>query len=329
MKYLSKINILLFFLLSTVPVSAQWLYGKAAIGHHPVFIRGNLNLKSGSELYLQASTLHLTGNYSGESCSEIYLTINMDIHGFMDISGTATNATKIIPNFLTDWDGSRINFVKAKQNGSVSDAFQMEDIQADDYVIQLKYEQQSEAFIWYIEKTEINQCLPLIVQLANHTLLVNNNSETNGGYKFVYYYWYKNGVLIKEDAHNEYGGSYYTGGADLDENAAYTAEAIDSEGNCHVLCPYRYVPLVTPVNVSIYPNPIQKNATVYIHAETSDISLLEDANVEIYDMLGNFLRKTNVNGQTVTPVDLPAKTGIYILKFKAKDYVTNIKLMVK
>jgi len=97
--------------------------------------------------------------------------------------------------------------------------------------------------IWYIEKREINPCLPLIVQLGNYTLLVNNNSATNGGYKFDYYYWYKNGILIKEDSHAGNGGSYYTGGADFEANADYTVEAIDSEGNHHFSCPYRYVTL--------------------------------------------------------------------------------------
>jgi len=52
-------------------------------------------VKSGGELYLHTNTLNLTGNYSGESGSKIYLLANPDTRGFMDISGTAANATEI------------------------------------------------------------------------------------------------------------------------------------------------------------------------------------------------------------------------------------------
>jgi hypothetical protein len=332
MKYLFKISIILFIFLSTVPASAQWLYGKAAIGDAPVSISGNLNLKPGGELYLRASTLNLTGNYSGESGSEIYLTVNTDAHGFMDISGTATNETEIIPDIFSGWDGSRIDFVKAKQGGSLCDAFRMKDILINDFLAQLQYGQQGGALIWYIEKTkpdEPGSCLPLIVQLGSHTLLANNNSATNGGYKFIYYYWYKNGQLLKGDLHAEHGGSYYTGGADLETDADYTVEVIDSEGKHLFSCPYRYISPVSPVNVTAYPNPAQRSAKAYIQVETSDIALLQDAVVEIYSGTGQYAGKAYINGQAITAVDLPAEAGVYILKFRAKDYVTNIKLIVK
>jgi len=332
MKYLFQLNIVLFLFLSTVPIQAQWLYGKAAIGDKPVLISGNLSVKSGGELYLLASTLNLTGNYNGESGSRIYLSANPGKNGFMDISGTATNATEIIPDIFSGWDGSRIDFVKAKQDGSVTGAFQMDDIQADDGVIQLKYEQQSEALIWYIEKTKFDEpepCLPLIVQLGNHTLLVNNNSATNGGYQFVYYYWYKDGILIKEDSHTGNGGSYYTGGADLEAGADYTVEVIDSEGNHHFSCPYRFVPLTSPINVTVYPNPVLRNTKAYIQAETQDISFLQNAIVDIYDMMGQYRGSASMNGQTLVSIDLPAIPGLYFLKFRAKDFSKTIKIVVE
>ena len=327
MKYLSKI--ILFIFLSTVPASAQWLYGKAAIGNKPVSINGNLNLTSGSELYLQTGTLNLTGSYSGESGSEIYLEVNADIHGFMNISGTATNETEIIPDIFSGWDGSRIDFVKAKQDGSVTAAFRMDDISTDDGVVQLKYEPQGEALVWYIETIKPETCLPLIVQLGNHTLLVNNNSTTNGGYKFVHYYWYKDGILIKEGSHAGNSGSYYTGGVNLEANANYTVEAVDNAGKRYFSCPYRYVPSALPINVTIYPNPVLRNAKAYIQVETHDLSLLENATVDIYDTTGQHIGKLAINGQPITPLDMPLITGFYILKFSAKDYVSNVKLMVE
>jgi len=336
MKYLIQINtVLLFLFLSTVPASAQYLYGKAAIGNNnPVSINGNLTLKSNSELYLHHNTLNLTGNCESENGSEIHISVNSDRVGFLNIDGTANGIAEIIPDFSFDWDGSRIDFVKAKQDGSVTDAFRTEDIPVDDGVEQLRYEQQSMSLIWYIEKTEPDKpdschCLPLIVQLANHTLVANNNSETNGGYNFARYYWYKNGMLIKEDSHDDYGGSYYTGGTDLDENAEYRVKVIDDSGNSYLSCPYRYIPMTMPINVTAYPNPVPRNAKGYVRVETQDISLLADAAVEIYNVLGQSFGKTNVNGQTLVTLDFPASSGVYILRFTAKDYVKNIKIMVE
>ncbi|GHT40845.1 hypothetical protein FACS189437_07010 [Bacteroidia bacterium] len=288
-------------------------------------MNGNLVVKQAGELYVGQNRLDLTGNYSGEFGSRVYLTAN----GFINISGTAIDETEIIPDFPNGWDGSRIDFVKASKVGSINDAFQMPELETNGYLVQLKYETQDNSLIWYIEKTEINPCLPLIVQLRNHTLLVNNNNATNGGYRFVYYKWYKNGILLKEASHADNGGSYYTGGADLDENADYTVEVMDGTGKSFVSCPYRFVPLSSPVNVSVYPNPVPRNAKAYIQAETQDLTLLNDAVVDIYDLVGQYAGKAQINGQTLTSLDLPAKSGVYFLKFKAKDFIQTIKLVVK
>ena len=332
MKHLFQFNLVLFLFITAVPASAQWSYGKASIGNRPVSINGNLTLKSCSELYLQTDTLRLTGNCESENGSIIYIPVSDNETGFFDIDGSANGIAEIIPNFSVDWDGSRIDLVRANQDGSATNAFQMENISADSGVVQLKYEQQNMALIWYIEKTKFDEpepCLPLIVQLGNHTLLVNNNSAANGGFKFVYYYWYKNGDLIKEGSHEDNGGSYYTGGEVLDENAEYMVIVMNEVGNYYFSCPYNYVPLSVPISVTVYPNPVPRNEKANIYVKAQDISLLEDAVIEIYDILGHFFRKTNVNGQTIILVNFPAKSGIYILKFKAKDYMTNIKIIVE
>jgi hypothetical protein len=317
-------HIFTFLFITHAPLSAQGLYGKASIGTHTL-LSGNLIVKPSGELYVGESRLDLTGNYSGESGSKIYIAIN----GFVDVSGMAINETEIIPDFFNGWDGSRIDFVKSKSENSNTGAFQMQEWETDGFRVQLKNEIQGNSLIWYIEKTEINPCLPLIVQLGNHTLLVNNNAATNGGYKFVYYKWYKNGVLLKEASHADNGGSYYTGGASLDADAVYTVEATDADGKHYFSCPYRFVPLTLPVNVSVYPNPVSRNAKAYIQAETQDLSLLDDAVVEIYDLTGQYTGKTKINGQSLTSLNLPSKPGIYVLKFKAKDFIQTIKLIVE
>lgn len=317
----------LLILLMSVPVFAQSfscdLYGKASIGSSTL-LSGDLSIRQAGELYIGQSTLDLTGDYSGESGSKVYLSANADSNGFLKISGTANGNSEIIPDIFSAWDGSRIDFVRASQIGSQTSAFSI-----TDNIAELKYENQNNYLFWYIEKITPAPCLPLIVQLSNHTLLVNNNVATNGGYKFVHYVWYKNGILLKEGAHADNGGSYYTGGADLDETAEYTVKVTDDKGNIYLSCPYRFVRLALPVNVSIYPNPVLRNAKANIQVETGDISLLNNASVEIYDMLGQYIGKTDMSGQTLSSVAMPAKTGVYILKFRAKGYEKNIKVMVQ
>jgi len=329
MKFLLKTTVFLFIFLSTVPVSAQWLYGKASIGNHSVSINGNLYLKSGGELYLQEGTLNLNGNYGGESGSKIYLSVNENANGFLNISGTAIDNTEIIPEIFPDWDGSRINLIKAKYEKCAIDAFKMQEIQTSDYIVRLKYEKQGNELIWYIEKEEINRCLPLIVGLGIHTLLVNNNSETNGGYKFDYYYWYKNGVLIKEGSHDNLGGSYYTGGKELETDADYTVEVVSNKGEHFFSCPFHYEKSVLTLNVNVFPNPVHRGEKAYIQIDTGDFLIFENSFVGIYDTLGQQIGKTETICQMITTLKIPSKTGIYILRFSAKDCVTNIKLIVK
>jgi hypothetical protein len=302
---------------------------KIAISGNPALINADINLTHSTELYLDSQTdctLILTGNFCSENGSKIFLSANS---GYIGISGTATGKTEIIPELPVGWDGSRIDCIKAKLENSVTDAFQMQGIEADGYLVQLKHETRDSSLVWYIEKTEINSCLPLIFQLGNHTLLVNNNSKTNGGHRFVYYFWYKNGQLIKEGSHADNGGSYYTGGAYLDEKAEYTVIAIDSTGKKHISCPYRFIHLSTAISIKAYPNPVPLNARAYIKAETQDISLLQDAVVEIYDIFGQYIGKSAFKGQKLISIDLPDKQGVYILKFRSKDFYKIIKLAVK
>jgi len=319
------LNIALFCALfsKAQTTTVNWA-GKISIGGDTVKVNCNILMKESAELFLEKNSLEVTGNFSGETGSEIYISSDFNRNGFIDISGTATGSMEIIPDIYPAWDGSRMDFVKAEKNGSQTSAFRMKH-----NLVDLRFDIQNYNMFWYVEDNKLNSCLPIIVQLGNHTLLVNNNSETNGSYKFVYYHWYKDGILIKEGTHNDDAGSYYTGGEELDKNAEYTVKVTDSKGANYLSCPYRYVHSLSPINVTVYPNPVPRNTKANIIVETQDLSLLTNAIIEIYDLLGQCIGKTNVNGQTIINMDFPAKSGIYILKFRAKDYLTNIKITVK
>jgi hypothetical protein len=309
------------------PASVDW-QGKISIGENTTRIYCNINLKETGELYLQADTLQLTGNFTGTTSSKIFFPANRGRYGFIHVSGTATGKTELVPDIFDDWDGSPVDLVKSQKELTGANLFFTGERGADcnGYTAFLGYRNEDRDAVWYLYGTPV---LPLIVQLANHTLLANGNSATNGGYRLVHYAWYKNGQLLKEGSHDEHGGSYYTGGANLDETAEYTVKVMDDKGNLYFSCPYRYVPLSMPVNVSVYPNPVPRNAKANIRVETNDISLLSGVGVEIYDLQGQSVGKTNLDGQTFASLDFPLKSGAYILKFRAKDSVKTLKVMVE
>ncbi|MDR2145016.1 MAG: T9SS type A sorting domain-containing protein [Tannerella sp.] len=316
------------------PASAQELYGMAATGegNTPITVAGDFALKPDGKLYLQTGTLFLKGGYTGESGSEIHIPLKgnaLNPQIFLDIDGTASGMTEIIPGSPNSWNGSRIELARARRENSAVGAFWMRDVEMDGYLLQLKHETRDSVLVWYMEKTEIAPCLPLIVQLGRHTLLANNNSATNGGHKFTYYYWYGDGQLLREGSHAANGGSYYTGGADLNKTAEYTVKAVDSAGTEYISCPCHFVPPMETVRISAYPNPVPRNARVHVQIETPDKALLQNAVVEIYGAQGQYSGKANLNGQMLATVDLPDKPGIYLLKFKAGNYSQTIKLIAE
>jgi hypothetical protein len=324
---------LYLFIIQSIPaqkVQTAW-HGKISIGDNPVLIHGDMVLESGGELYAGNGRLEITGSYRGAPGSKIFRYVTAgtaDISRFLGISDGVDGFTEIIPEMDADWDGSPIELVKAKQNDPDAGVFYIQPVMPDcgKYYIQLQHQVNENHSLWSVTGT---RTLPLIRQLRNHTLLVNNNPSTNDGYNFTYYKWYRDGQLLKEGSHDEHYGSYYTGGASLDADAVYTVEATNADGKHYFSCPYRHVPFASSINVSVYPNPVPRNAMAYIQMETQDLPLLKDAVVDIYDLTGQYTGKTKINGQSLTSLNLPSKPGIYVLKFKAKDFIQTIKLIVE
>jgi len=286
--------------------SVDWC-NKIAISGNPASVHANIHLQQTGELFLypderQTNRLDITGDFTGTAGAKIFLGAN----GFINLSGVANGLTEIIPGMFDDWDGSPIDLVRAKRDGSDADAFYVRETAAacGEYNIHPEHRTEGEYLIWYISGTRI---FPLIKQLGNHTLLVNNNSETNGGYKFVYYYWYRDGQILKEGSHEDFGGSYYTGGTSLKPDAEYTVEAIDNAGKRYHSCPYNHIPVELAAKVKVYPNPVNPNTTVYVEVENGGEMLLKNA----------------------VPVNVPQTPGGYILKFKAENFETDRKIIVK
>jgi len=316
--------------ISAQAIQTRW-HGKISIGERPALMNGDMILEADGELHTGGGKLSITGGYRGETGSRIFHDVTIetgDISRFMDISGSAEGSTEIIPAMDARRDGLPVDLIRAKKDGSDAAVFHIKPVMPDcgDCYVQLKHKTAGDYSFWSVMGTKT---LPLIKQLSSHTLLVNNNASTNGGHSFSYYRWYRDGQLLKENAHSEYGGSYYTGENALDADATYSVEATGTDGNLYFSCPYRYIPQALAVGVTVYPNPVPRYTQANIRVETVDLSLLKDASVEIYDMLGRLVGKTALNGQTLTTVNFPPKQGIYLLKFRAKDNIEDIKVTVE
>jgi hypothetical protein len=332
-----KIKLLVICLLiSNVSVQAQtahscW-HGKISTGDSPVLIQVDMVLGSSGELYAAGNgKLNITGCYRGEPGSKIFR------HGtagpskmpvFLE-ADAVEGSTEIIPEMDTSWDGSPVVLVKVKQDKPDAGVFYIKPVMPDcgEYYVQLQHQTNENYSLWSVTGT---RTLPLIKQLRNHTLLINNNPLTNGGHNFTYYKWYKDGQLLKEGSHDEHGGSYYTGGNNLDTDIIYTVEVTGIDGKRYFSCPYQYVPVILPASVTVYPNPVRKNiARVHVKVETADETMLENAIVEIYGYTGQYYGTVEAKGLHSIPIDLPKESGACILKFKSGEMETALKIIVQ
>ncbi|GHT23815.1 hypothetical protein AGMMS4957_15900 [Bacteroidia bacterium] len=340
MKKIKSIHIcgLLFVLSASAQAATTHCYNKVSIGNNPTVINASITLKPTAELYLGSdrapglltNRLDITGDYTGEAGAKVFLSLlgnpTQAKSGFVEISGTANGSTEIIPDLFDGWKGERFDVIRAKAENSNADAFFISKAFADcgAYNVFLTHREENGSFVWSVYGTP---AAPLIVPLLNHTILVNNNDATNGGYKFVYYSWYKDGELLKEGSHYDLGGSYYTGGTSLDA-AEYHTEMLDTESRWHYTCPYLYQSQDIAQKVTAYPNPVSRGMQVYVKVEDDDEALYKNATVEIYNYMGQYFGKVQTDGRRITPVNLPQTAGIYILKFKANGVETAFKIIV-
>ena len=121
----------------------------------------------------------------------------------------------------------------------------------------------------------------IIEQKFNNLLLVKNNPNTNGGYKFTDFVWYKNNQKVGKE-------QYYSEGDEatdlLDPNAVYYAEITTESGDVLRTCPINIQANVS-AKVKLAPNPVQANATTTLFTDF-DEDELKDMTVSIYSPSG-------------------------------------------
>jgi hypothetical protein len=76
------------------------------------------------------------------------------------------------------------------------------------------------------------------------------------------------------------------------------------------------------VNLSLYPNPTKGNFSI------SGIDFAKDAQVEIYNIIGQQVYTSKLNGQSSIEItDFNASTGVYLVKLKTNQGTKTFKLI--
>ncbi|MGJ8550430.1 HYR-like domain-containing protein, partial [Winogradskyella wichelsiae] len=182
----------------------------------------------------------------------------------------------------------------------------------------------TETYIVIIEK--MFPFFDIVEQKFDNVLLVNNNSENNGGYRFVAYEWFKDGQFIGNE-------QYYSAGPSstdlLDPNAEYYVRMETEEGDILQTC-MANITLEHDFSASIYPNPNVSGRVLNIDMEGFKISSKAQVNIVLYSMQGAKVSQW-VSSTNLTTINLPRTldAGAYIVNCTVGTMTRNFKLIIK
>ncbi|MGS2762042.1 MBG domain-containing protein [Sinomicrobium sp. M5D2P9] len=164
----------------------------------------------------------------------------------------------------------------------------------------------------------------IVIQKFNNVLLVNNNPQTNGGYEFVGYKWYRNGSFIGD-------GQYYSAGDSstdlLDSDAAYHVEMTTRDGQTLRSCPMQ-PQIQHSGKIIVYPNPVLTGNTVNIQADIPEKER-KTMQVRVYSHSGREIKRffTDRENSTMQVSGMPP--GVYIIQCTTDRLQKSFKIIVK
>ncbi len=165
----------------------------------------------------------------------------------------------------------------------------------------------------------------IIVRKFNNVLLINNNPETNGGYHFESFEWYKDGVLIGTD-------QYYSAGENstdqLDLDANYSATMTTEDGEVLQTCDF----IISKDNVftmAVSPNPVSAGSSIDVITNFST-EMLDNMTIRVSRLYGTTVLET-ASGTNKSQINLPATmtSGTYIVTSTADGVKLTGKIIVK
>ena len=165
----------------------------------------------------------------------------------------------------------------------------------------------------------------IVIQKYNNVLLVNNNPETNGGYRFTSFNWYKDGVLIGT-------GQYYSVGDNasdqLDLNAMYSVEMETEDGDILSTCESS-ITLKSAFVLKVAPNPVHSGSTIDV-TTTYSAEMLTDLKITVSNLYGLKVMQ-EVSGSNNSRITLPSSLtpGTYVISTKAGGIELSTKIIVQ
>nr|WP_321485466.1 T9SS type A sorting domain-containing protein [uncultured Draconibacterium sp.] len=165
----------------------------------------------------------------------------------------------------------------------------------------------------------------IVIQKYNNVLLVNNNPETNGGYRFTSFNWYKDGVLIGT-------GQYYSVGDNasdqLDLNAMYSVEMETEDGDILSTCESS-ITLKSAFVLKVAPNPVHSGSTIDV-TTTYSTEMLTDLKITLSNLYGLQVMQ-EASGSNNSRITLPSSLtpGTYVVSTKAGGVELSTKIIVQ
>ncbi|MFH7001948.1 T9SS type A sorting domain-containing protein [Flavobacterium bizetiae] len=163
----------------------------------------------------------------------------------------------------------------------------------------------------------------IVHQKFNNVLLINNNPQTNGGYEFVSYQWFKNGQLVGT-------GQYYSAGEDLanslDTSADFSVKMTTKDGKILQTCSTK-ITVQKSLTARLYPNPIQTGQVITVEADFP-AEELENMQISLYTVSGQLV-KTLKSSTVRTEVQLPdAESNMYVVVIETANIKKTLKVIV-
>ncbi len=165
----------------------------------------------------------------------------------------------------------------------------------------------------------------IVEQKFDNVLLVNNNASNNGGYTFISYEWYADGVLIGTDP-------YYSAGDKstelLNPETEYSVNMTTTEGEIIRTCLGK-VSLVHDFETQLIPNPTALGTPVSVRVGFG-VSQELPMDIRIYDLHGHQVH----HEQSFSPIaalNLPQDlaSGLYLVVCRTAKNSSNTKLIIE
>ena len=165
----------------------------------------------------------------------------------------------------------------------------------------------------------------VLMQKYDNLVFVNNNPATNGGYRFVRYEWYKNGVKVADEQMFSEGA---TMNDVLDPQASYYAVLYTNNGKVLTTCEMG-IQLKHDYNLSVYPNPVVQNSILNVRYDVPEEEF-KGGEYLIFSTSGQFIKRGKLT-QTTEQITIPPtlSEAVYLLILKVNGKTQTVRFVVK